>query len=89
MRILAVHNDHIKKTDPERKYGCVCNKCGTVFIFAKSEACMPRCINPKPSQCTVRCPNSSCQNVMTFELCKELKTLTDENDFCDFYADDK
>ena len=35
MRILAVHNDHIKKPDPERKYGCVCNKCGTVFIHHK------------------------------------------------------
>lgn len=33
MNILAMHNDHIKKSKPEREYGCVCNKCGTVFIF--------------------------------------------------------
>ena len=88
MKILAIHNDHIKPKS-ERKYGCICNKCGTVFIFTRSEACIPRSIDPNPNQCTVRCPNSSCQNVMTFELCKEFKTLKDENDFCDFYVDDK
>ena len=46
MNILAMHNDHIKKSKPEREYGCVCNKCGTVFIFKRSEACIPRCPNP-------------------------------------------
>ncbi len=87
MKIIAVHNDHIKKQKPEKKYGCVCNKCGTVFIFKRSEACIPRCINPKPEYCTIMCPN--CQNIMTLALCTEFKTLKDENDFCDFYADDK
>lgn len=81
MKILAIHNDHIKKSKPEREYGCVCNKCGTVFIFKRSEACIPRCFNPSPSQCTVRCPNSSCQNIMTLALCKEFKTLEDKDQF--------
>lgn len=90
MKILAIHNDHIKKSKPEREYGCVCNKCGTIFIFTififkRSEACIPtcipRCLNPSPSQCTVRCPNSSCQNIMTLALCKEFKTPEDKDQF--------
>lgn len=81
MKILAIHNNHIKKSKPEREYGCVCNKCGTVFIFKRSEACIPRCLNPSPSQCTVRCPNSSCQNIMTLALCKEFKTPEDKDQF--------
>ena len=81
MNILAMHNDHIKKSKLEREYGCVCNKCGTVFIFKRSEACIPRCPNSSPSQCTVRCPNSSCQNIMTLALCKEFKTLKDKDQF--------
>lgn len=40
-----------------------------------------RCPNPSPSQCTVRCPNSSCQNIMTLALCKEFKTSEDKNEF--------
>lgn len=81
MKILSIHNDHIKQSKPEGEYGCVCNKCGTVFIFKRSEACIPRCPNPSPSQCTVRCPNSSCQNIMTLALCKEFKTSEDKNEF--------
>ena len=65
MKILAIHNNHIKKSKPEREYGCVCNKCP----------------NPSPSQCTVRCPNSSCQNIMTLTLCKEFKTAEDKDQF--------
>ena len=50
------------------------------YLFLK-EACIPRCPNPSPSQCTVRCPNSSCQNIMTLALCKEFKTSEDKNEF--------
>lgn len=81
MKILSIHNDHIKQSKPEKEYGCVCNKCGTVFIFKEFEACIPRCPNPNPSQCTVRCPNSNCQNVMTLALCKEFKTPEDKDEF--------
>lgn len=76
MKVLSVNNNHIKKPELEKEYGCVCNKCGTVFIFKRSEACIPRCPNPSPSQCT---PNSSCQNIMTLALCKEFKTLKDKD----------
>lgn len=81
MEILSIHNDHIKRPEKEAEYGCVCNKCGTVFIFKMSEAIVPRCPNPSPSQCTVRCLNSSCQNIMTLALCKEFKTSKDKNEF--------
>ncbi len=81
MKILAIHNDHIKESKSEKEYGCICNKCGTIFIFKRSEACVPRCPNPSPSQCTVRCPNSNCQHVMTLKLCKEFKTPEDKDEF--------
>lgn len=48
MKILAVHNYHIKKIKTEREYCCSCSKCGTVFVFERSEVTIPRCINPKP-----------------------------------------
>lgn len=81
MEILSINNKHIKELKTEIEYGCVCNKCGTAFIFKRCEACIPRCPNPSPSQCTVRCPNSSCQNVMTLALCKEFKNRGDKDEF--------
>lgn len=78
MKILAVHNDHIEKK-PERKYGCSCSKCGTVFVFERSEVTVPRCINPKPEYCTIMCPN--CQNIMSLDMCNEFITIEDKEKF--------
>lgn len=72
MEILSIHNDHI-----ETEYGCVCNKCSTVFIFKKFEAIMPRCISPKPENCLIECPH--CQNIMSLAQCQEFKTLDVSN----------
>ncbi len=79
MKILAIHNDHIKESKSEREYGCICNKCGTVFIFKRSEAYIPRYINAKPEICYIKCPN--CQKIITLDKCKEFKTLKDKDEF--------
>lgn len=87
MKILAIHNDHIQKPKSERKYGCVCNKCGTVFVFKRSEATVPRCINPKPKYCTIMCPN--CKNIMSLDMCNEFVTTEDKEIFYKQYMNNK
>ena len=79
MEILSIHNEQIKKPEKEAEYGCVCNKCGTVFIFKRSEAIIPRCISPKPEHCMISCPH--CKNIMTLAQCQEFKTLGDKQQF--------
>lgn len=76
MKILSTQNNHAKKSESEKEYGCICNKCNTAFIFKRSEAYIPRCPNPELNCCTVVCPN--CHNIMTLAQCKEFKTIDDK-----------
>lgn len=65
MEILCVNNNHIKKNmHKNEEYGCVCPRCGSVFIFKDKEILKPRCINPKPQECTITCPNSECSQII-------------------------
>jgi len=80
MKILAVHNYHIKKIKTEREYCC-----GTVFVFERSEVTIPRCINPKPEYCTIMCPN--CKNIMSLDVCNEFITTEDKENFYKQYMD--
>lgn len=79
MRILSINNNHLKKPKNEQEYGCVCNKCGTAFIFKESKARIPRCLATKPEYGCINCPN--CHNVMTLKQCKKFETLIDKDKF--------
>lgn len=70
MEVIAIKNNHRKKEE-EKKYGCVCPRCGSVFVFSKSEITVPKMINCSNRDCYVRCPN--CQLTITMEKFKEFK----------------
>lgn len=77
MEILLTKNNHLNRSNI--KYGCVCNKCGTVFIFKKSEASIPRCVSAKPEDSTIICPN--CNYVMTLKQCEYFCSSRQEFNF--------
>lgn len=79
MEILSINNKHIKELKTGIEYGCVCNKCGTAFIFKRCEACIPIYLKAMPEFCYIRCPN--CQGVSTLDKCKEFKTRKDKDEF--------
>ena len=79
MKVLSVNNKHIKKPEPETEYGCTCRNCGTVFIFKRSEASVPRCINPESKYCSIICPN--CKYVMSLAQCQEFKNSEERKQF--------
>lgn len=81
MEILQIFNNHIVNQNPEIEYGCVCEQCGTIFIFKRSEASRPRCINTKPKDCYIKCPNQDCQKVITLDKCEEFKSDDDKRLF--------
>lgn len=81
MEILQIFNNHIANNNPETEYGCVCGRCGSVFIFKRSEASRPRCINAKPGYYYIMCPNSNCQKLISLDKCKEFKNSKDKTLF--------
>ena len=81
MEVLLTKNNHLNRSNI--KYGCVCNKCGTVFIFKKSEASVPRCIDARPEHCTIICPN--CRYIMTLNQCEQFRSSRQELDFREKY----
>lgn len=85
MKVLSVNNNHIKKPEPEKEYGCTCRNCGTVFIFKRSEANIPRVINPKPKDSFIICPN--CKYVMSLAQCKEFKNSGERKQF-EYHCDE-
>ena len=72
MEIVQTKNNHLYKEGGEKEYGCIC---GTKFIFQEHEGCVPRCIDPKPEQCTIHCPN--CKQIIRYSECTELKSEED------------
>lgn len=83
MQLLLQRNNHIKQKERDYGYGCVCDKGSSVFIFYKKDACVPRCINPEPKDCTIICPN--CQNVSHLDKCIKFKTRSELENFKDAY----
>lgn len=82
MKILQVNNKHLEKPKPS-EYGCVCRQCGTVFIFNNSEVVIPRMINYKPEDCTIRCPN--CGKGTSLKYCQKFKNSDEKNAFTNQY----
>ena len=83
MQLLLKRDKHIKQEEKDYGYGCVCGKCDSVFIFERKDACIPRCINPKPKDCTINCPN--CQNVIHLDKCKKFNSYSELVIFKDKY----
>ena len=79
MKLLLRQNNHIKKEQDDFGYGCVCSKCGSIFTFDRKDACIPRCPNPDPRYCMVRCPN--CQHSTSFDECVKFSTQDEREDF--------
>lgn len=79
MEVLQRNNYHILKEDEEKEYGCVCEKCGTVFIFKEHEGDLPRCLKPKAEYCTICCPN--CKRIIRYSDCTEFKSTKDKDEF--------
>lgn len=84
MKIVKINNYHLKPFIREQKYRCTCINCGTVFIFTKSEASVPRFPDYKPEHCTIKCPN--CLNVMTLKECEELNQKDEKNEVMKLYS---
>lgn len=78
MEIIKVSNNHLANNNPETEYGCVCDRYGSIFIFKRSEASRPRCINANPKHCYTICPNSNCQRLISLDKCKEFKNEDDK-----------
>lgn len=86
MEILSLNNDHIKNPKLVKEYGCVCDRCGTVFIFKRNElSSVPRSINPDPKDCMIKCPNPNCQKYMTLNQCEEFNTDNGKQEFKNKY----
>lgn len=85
MKVISINDNHIIRPEPDKEYGCICNKCGTVFTFQRSEASVPRCISPKPEYCTIMCPN--CKNIITLDRCKEFKDTAEKIYFEKHYGE--
>lgn len=83
MEVIAIKNNHRKKE--EKKYGCVCPRCGSVFIFSRSEATIPRSMSYTDRDCSICCPN--CKIVLTLDKCKELKDEKAVEEFKSAYAE--
>lgn len=79
MQLLLKRDKHIKQEEKDYGYGSICSRCNSVFIFDRKDACIPRCINPQPKDCTIICPN--CQNVTHLDKCRKFKTLSELEDF--------
>ena len=84
MEVIAIKNNHRKKEE-EKKYGCVCPRCGSVFIFSRSEATIPRSMSYTDRDCSISCPN--CKIVLTLDKCKELKDEKAVEEFKSAYAE--
>ena len=76
MKVLSANDNHIKKPEPEKEYGCTCCNCGTVFVFKRSEA---------RANCSIMCPN--CKHIMPLAQCKEFKDL-EEKKYFEYYYDE-
>ena len=63
MEIITIKNDHQEKEYERyiKEYGCVCYKCGTIFIFKDFEVNKPRMINYTKHDCSITCPNITCK----------------------------
>lgn len=46
---------------------------------------MPRCINPDPKDCMIKCPNPDCQKYITLNQCEEFNTDNDKQEFKNKY----
>lgn len=57
METLKIRNRHLNKI---KEYGCMCNNCGTVFVFKYSKLSIP-----KAEFCTIICPN--CKYITTLD----------------------
>ena len=65
MEIIKVGNNHLqKKEDRCTHYKCTCPVCGTEFKFTSMEVTRPRCINPRPDQCSITCPIPDCKHLI-------------------------
>ena len=85
MKVISVSNNHIVRPEQYKEYGCICNKCGTVFTFQISEASVSRCIPLKLENCTIMCPN--CKNIITLDRCKEFKDTAEKIYFEKHYGE--
>ena len=82
MEIISPRKEN-KKDIPE--YGCVCESCGTAFIFNRSEIKIPRTPFPKPSDLKITCPE--CNRGITLSSCQEFKTEKDKQKFRNKYKE--
>ena len=82
MEIISKKKEN-KKTVQE--YGCVCESCGTAFIFNRSELIRPRTPFPELSDIAIRCPE--CGKATSLIFCQEFKTEKDKQNFRNKYKD--
>lgn len=94
MKLLVVNNNHIHKKEVDYEYGCVCGRCGSVFLFDLSEASSLVKSNSSMfniglmtghnmSIGTVTCPN--CQNENELTSCIKFNSRTEMEQFKSLY----
>lgn len=74
MEILIKRDKH-KVHDLDRKYGCECPNCGTVFSFQKSESMYIGNQSGRQDFYIIRCPN--CDKIINLTACTWLKNEED------------
>ena len=74
MEILIRKNNH-KIHDLDRKYGCECPNCGTVFSCTKSESMYIGNQSGKQDFYIIRCPN--CNKIINITKCTWLNSPQD------------
>lgn len=88
MEIIKICNKHKEAIKP-KEYGCVCIKCNSIFIFNQKEICIPRMISVTKHNCSIKCPNNSCNAIMSLDnkcIVEFTKDFT-KNDFIQKYKE--
>lgn len=70
MELIRVRDKHLEN-QTTYKYGCVCPKCDSTFIFAANEVTRPRVFNYTEKDCYINCPH--CSYIVTLNECEKLK----------------
>lgn len=82
MEILIKRNNH-KVHDLDRKYGCKCSNCGTVFSFQKSESMYVGNYSGRPNLYVIACPN--CCKIINLTKCTWLSSKEDASKFLELH----